>query len=201
MFKSHTRPFSLPATALTRRSSLTQRSLFRTTLLSWGMSCALLLAWTTLASGCSKKRSDVSEPAETQAVAAYLKADAAPAIEHLEGSAVPLHYAEASTWNSPQVCPEGAKLGAFAKFRFPPSTSDSSAKQGPQAFYYGRSCAILTERKEENGSPASTRALPHGPFIYWYESGKIMSKGSYERGTLSTDWKKWNPDGSLVPQK
>jgi hypothetical protein len=117
-------------------------------------------------------------------------------VEALEGQ-VPSSFSEAAAWNRPAICPEGAELSPLMRYTYEPGQQAHGFKH-----YFGRSCNItLVYGETSERTPASPHwvsTVPHGPFIWWYENGKRMSAGTFERGALATDWARWEPDGSLA---
>lgn len=118
--------------------------------------------------------------------------------------AVPPHFSEADKWNRKDICPEGSTLSPLTRYAYGPGQKNYGFTH-----YYGRSCNVVTSREPEGsvraiaspkaGAYESSMALqPNGPFIWWYESGKRMSAGNFDHGTLASDWSRWEPDGSLA---
>jgi hypothetical protein len=132
--------------------------------------------------------------------------EVAPKFEELT-TAVPANFTDSAKWNKPNLCPEGAVLTPFTRYDFEPGQNSHGFK-----YYYGRSCAIIQNNEPESegrklastdpkAGNASLTVLPHGPFIWWYESGKRMESGSFDHGTLSTPPMKYDPDGAIAAKE
>ena len=96
---------------------------------------------------------------------------------------VPKDFTEADRWNQKALCPEGAILSPFVRYTYLPGEQNYGFKH-----YFGRSCNV--QRK--------SLTVPHGPYMWWYQNGKRMGAGTFDHGSLATDWIRWTPDGSLA---
>jgi hypothetical protein len=120
--------------------------------------------------------------------------------EELSGD-VPAQFTDAAKWNSKDICPEGTELSPLMRYKYGPDQ-----KSYGFTYYFGRSCNIVTSREDENASrnlaspsPSLDVSLqPHGPYVWWYENGHRMGAGTFDHGTLASDWSRWEPDGSLA---
>ena len=106
---------------------------------------------------------------------------------------VPSHFAEATQWNDAKTCPEGTVLSPLTRYTYGPRENSYGFTH-----YFGRFCGFVRPHELEASKTLSASVVPHGPFIWWYESGKKMSAGTFDHGTLATDWSRWEPDGSLA---
>ncbi len=131
--------------------------------------------------------------------------DVHPRFEELTTD-VPKGFSDSAKWNHSKICPEGSVLTPFTRY-------DYDAGQESHGFkhYFGRSCAIIETDETQiasrklasaSSSDASTDSvvtvIPHGPFIWWYETGGRMGVGSYDHGTLSLGATEYDPAGKLV---
>lgn len=137
--------------------------------------------------------------------------DLRPRFEELTTD-VPKGFSESAKWNQSKICPEGSILTPFTRY-------DYDAGQESHGFkhYFGRSCAIIessetdvatrklasvepksAERDLETAEVPPVTVIPHGPFIWWYETGRRMGMGSFDHGTLGLGALEYQPDGKLV---
>jgi hypothetical protein len=112
---------------------------------------------------------------------------------------VPDEFADAKSWNKNQICPEGSVLTPFTRYTYQPGDNSHGFKH-----YYGRGCTIVRANEPElsgrglasAGPGVSISLLPHGPYIWWYETGAKMEDGTFENGTLALGSLQYEPDGS-----
>lgn len=113
---------------------------------------------------------------------------------------VPTDFADAQAWNKQQICPEGSVLTPFTRYSFEPGEDSHGFK-----YYYGRGCTLVRAPEPDTlaqrglaslSPPASISLMPHGPYIWWYETGAKMEGGSFEHGTLALGSSQYEPDGS-----
>jgi hypothetical protein len=121
---------------------------------------------------------------------------------------VPSNFSDADKWNQKENCPDEAVLSPLTRYTFEPGQKNRGFK-----FYYGRSCEIvqtpdaddeIPNRKIasiDNANNFSVTLIPHGAFMYWYEDGRRMQLGSFDHGSLATDWHQYEPDGSMATQE
>jgi len=141
--------------------------------------------------------------------------DIRPHLEELT-TQVPKIFSESAKWNHSKICPEGSALTPLIRYTYEPGQDSHGFKH-----YFGRSCAIIESEETELASralasapstpsdasatipsqPSAITLIPHGPFIWWYESGARMGTGFFDHGTLAIGATEYDPDGKTQAQE